>query len=201
MINAFFDASEFFINFPDQVPDAFENKSFQIQFFVQDNSDQFGDYTGLLKESPSWLSLQQNDQKNFTLRGLPPEHSVGDYIIIIEVVHPNGLSVQTLKFNLKVNNQNQSRLDLLGSKILPVKKGLLLNELKEPGFFAQNSFGEEITSDVRVSFPEEVVEGKILFLILLMILLEKEFFWVTRISFCWFCKTNKRSNSVNVSRA
>ena len=63
LINAFFDASEFFINFPDQVPDAFENKSFQIQFFVQDNSDQFGDYTGLLKESPSWLSLQQNDQR------------------------------------------------------------------------------------------------------------------------------------------
>ena len=90
--------------------------------------------------------------KEFYIEGLPPEHSVGDYIIIIEVVHPNGLSVQTLKFNLKVNNQNQSRLDLLGSKILPVKKGLLLNELKEPGFFAQNSFGEEITSDVRVSF-------------------------------------------------
>ena len=160
LINAFFDRSDFYINFPDEIPDAFINKSLQIQFFVQDSDSQLGQYKAEFKESPSWLSINEIDDKHFLIEGLPPPNSAGDYIIEVEVLHPNGLAVQTLKFNLKVNHQNQSRLDLLGSKILPVKSGLQIHDFDEPGYFAQNSFGEEITSEVIVSFPTDISEGK-----------------------------------------
>ena len=41
LIKAIFDRSDFYINFPDEVPDVFENKSFQIQFFIQDSDTQW----------------------------------------------------------------------------------------------------------------------------------------------------------------
>ena len=159
LINAIFDRTDFFISFPDEVPDAFENKSFQIQFFVQNNHDELGEFKAQLKEAPSWLTINPLDNKHFVVQGLPEINSAGEYHVVIEVSHPNGLSVQTLKFDLKVNSRSKASLRLLGNKTLPVSNGLKLYDFIEPGYYAQNAFGEEITQNVKVSFPDEINKG------------------------------------------
>ncbi len=159
LIHAYFNNSEFFINFPDQLPLLFENKSFEIQFFVQGSANLGDDFSATLIEGPSWAFVEPRGSNNFVLRGVPENFAAGSHSTTIKVTHPNGLAEQTLKFDLEVKRVSLARLSLVGSKIMPVQKGLIESNFSEPGYFAQSAFGEDVTNQVQVDFPSVIEAG------------------------------------------
>ena len=159
LINAYFNNSEFFINFPDQLPLLFENKSFEIQFFVQGSANVEDDFSATFIEGPSWASVEPRGSNNFVLRGVPQDFSAGTHSTTVKVTHPNGLAEQTLKFDLEVRRVSLAKLSLVGSRIMPVQKGLIEGNFSEPGYFAQSALGEDVTNQVQVDFPTIIEEG------------------------------------------
>jgi len=159
-VNAFFSSSEFFVNFPDSIPSFYENESFEIQFFVSEAKKIIGKFTSTLISGPSWLSIESLSSTDFLLSGYATGQSAGRYPVTIRVTHPNGFEEQTLQFDLEIKEIDRTRINLVGANLLSVKKDLVQSQFAEPGYYAEDTSGVNISGNVEVIFPEPLALGK-----------------------------------------
>ncbi len=159
-VNASFDHTKFLLRIPVEFPPVYEEQSFAFNFFVQGENLSTKGYSASLMQGPSWLSVEKVDPVNFEIKGTAPLHSSGIYSLFFKITHPNGFDSQFVTSKIVVRKKDKTQLKLIGAKELFLPVGQSWSEFEDPGFFATNSNGEDVTDEVVVIHPNTFEYGR-----------------------------------------
>ena len=123
----------------------------EMQGFTQQLSLSSENYLATPKvtliSSPSWVEINEISIGTYSIYGIAPSNSAGEYTVSLEV-SGDGVETQILQFDLQVVDPIPPRLELNDDKILRMSS---LKPYVDPGYSAFDARGKDLQGDVNVS--------------------------------------------------
>ena len=104
-------------------------------------------YDIFLTGGPDWVSLKKLDNSSFRISGTSPLEDLNLYTVEFYAVS-GGRKSSNFKLSLQTIDSTPPTINLLGERVITLSKGATFSE---PGYFAEDKYGNNLTSQVVVS--------------------------------------------------
>ena len=121
-----------------------QGEYFAMDFKVLHQEDH---YDIFLTGGPDWVSLKKLDNSRFRISGISPLQDLNLHTVVFFATS-GGRKSSNFMLSLQTIDSTPPTINLLGERVITLSKG---DAFSEPGYFAEDKYGNDLTSQVLVS--------------------------------------------------